>query len=136
MLVDHRSRTLTLVSNAVSGAIFGPGTATSDDIPIWASNGEFVIRTAAAQSIGYGLLDYINRGGALPQRGYAAGGQVAPMSRQLEQSRSASPARVDVQGLAHEIARAVGVQRPVQVDVYMDGRQIAAGIRTHDRGLV
>ena len=124
------------VTAATGGAIFGPGTSTSDSIPAWLSTGEYVIRTEAAQSIGYGLLDYINRWGALPQRGYAAGGQVAPMSRQLAQSRSASPARVDVQGLAHEIARAVGVQRPVQVDVYMDGRQIAAGIRNHDRGLV
>lgn len=124
------------VTAATGGAIFGPGTSTSDSIPAWLSTGEYVIRAEAAQSIGYGLLDYINRWGALPQRGYAAGGQVAPMSRQLAQSRSASPARVDVQGLAHEIARAVGVQRPVQVDVYMDGRQIAAGIRTHDRGLV
>ena len=72
---------------AGGGPIFGPGTSTSDSIPAWLSNGEFVIRTAAAERLGYGVLDYINRWGRFP--GYAAGGQVstAPLADRIQASQ-------------------------------------------------
>lgn len=58
---------------ATGGHITGKGTGTSDDIPIWASNGEFMIRAAAVEKLGLSNLDYINRTGMLPQR-FATGG--------------------------------------------------------------
>lgn len=61
---------------ATGGAIFGPGTSTSDSILARLSNGEFVIRTEAARRIGYANLAQANRTGRLP--GYATGGRVAP----------------------------------------------------------
>ena len=47
---------------AEGGPVFGAGTATSDSIPAMLSNGEYVIKTSAAQKIGYGALDKLNRG--------------------------------------------------------------------------
>ena len=117
---------------AAGGSIWGPGTSTSDSIPAWLSNGEFVIRTAAAERLGYGVLDYINRWGQLPQQGYASGGQVAPLSRQLAQS--AAPVINLTMPSADDIARATSV-RPIQLAVYLDSRQIAAGQRAYNRGL-
>lgn len=53
---------------AGGGAIRGKGTGTSDEIPIMASNGEFVIRAAAVKEIGLPALRAINAlGGALPK---------------------------------------------------------------------
>lgn len=53
---------------ATGGLITGPGTGTSDDIPIRASNGEFMMRYAATQKIGIADLNYMNRYGEIPQR--------------------------------------------------------------------
>ena len=62
---------------AGGGMIHGPGTGTSDEVPIWASDGEFVV-TAAATARNRGLLEAINSGVPLPNmaRGYAAGGLI------------------------------------------------------------
>lgn len=47
---------------AGGGMVTGPGSGTSDDVPIMASNGEFVVN-AAATSKNRGLLQAINKGG-------------------------------------------------------------------------
>lgn len=44
----------------VGGAIRGPGTGTSDDVPIMASNGEFMIKAAAVKKIGLPVLGALN----------------------------------------------------------------------------
>jgi TP901 family phage tail tape measure protein len=46
---------------ATAGMVSGPGTGTSDSIPAMLSNGEYVIRAAAVQSVGTSFLDGINR---------------------------------------------------------------------------
>ena len=56
-------------ARARGGAVFGPGSATSDSIPAMLSNGEYVIRASSAKRIGYGNLDRLNR--------YADGGKVS-----------------------------------------------------------
>ena len=55
---------------ADGGIVTGPGTSTSDSIPAWLSNGEYVIRAAAAQKIGYDNLDQLNETGSI------SGGQI------------------------------------------------------------
>lgn len=50
---------------ADGGIVTGPGTSTSDSIPAWLSNGEYVIRAAAAQKIGYDNLDQLNETGSI-----------------------------------------------------------------------
>ena len=46
---------------AYGGFIRGAGTGTSDSIPAMLSNGEYVVRAAAVQSVGTSFLDGINR---------------------------------------------------------------------------
>ena len=46
---------------ATAGMVTGPGTGTSDSIPAMLSNGEYVIRAAAVQSVGTSFLDGINK---------------------------------------------------------------------------
>lgn len=69
---------------AAGGRVFGPGTGTSDDVPIMASNGEYVVNAAATQR-NLSLLEAINSGrtprvatgggsGGLPTLGRAAAG--------------------------------------------------------------
>ena len=66
---------------ATGGRIHGPGSGTSDDVPIWASAGEFMVRYAAANQPGAGpfLEDFNRRGMAALDdwRGYAAGGPIS-----------------------------------------------------------
>jgi hypothetical protein len=77
------------VNAASGGFISGPGTATSDSIPAWLSNGEYVIRAHAVRAIGVELLDQINAQGASQPRlrrrtrGYAEGGLVASTSNAM-----------------------------------------------------
>ncbi|GAA2184935.1 phage tail tape measure protein [Brooklawnia cerclae] len=61
-------------TRAGGGAVWGPGTATSDSILARVSNGEYVLRTSAAERIGYDQLDYMNRTGEMPK--YRNGGPV------------------------------------------------------------
>jgi uncharacterized membrane protein YgcG len=44
------------------GGVFGAGTATSDSIPAWLSNGEYVIRAAAVSKVGMAFLNMLNSG--------------------------------------------------------------------------
>ena len=63
-----------VTARAGGGAVFGPGTSTSDSIPALLSDGEYVIKTRSARSLGYGTLEHLNRTGRLP--GYKTGGRV------------------------------------------------------------
>lgn len=48
------------VGRARGGYITGPGTSTSDSIPAWLSNGEYVIRAAAVRKYGLAFMNAIN----------------------------------------------------------------------------
>jgi hypothetical protein len=67
---------------AGGGYITGPGTATSDSIPAYLSNGEFVMQAAAVRHLGVDFLHDLNNSaspGAVRRsrsRGYAEGGLV------------------------------------------------------------
>lgn len=66
--------TLRPEGKAVGGPIEGPGGPTSDDVPIWASNGEFVMRSAAVEKYGPGFMHDVNAGK------FAAGGEIGGAS--------------------------------------------------------
>ena len=53
---------------ATGGHITGKGTGTSDDIPIMASNGEYMFRSAAVDRLGLSNLNYMNATGNLPSK--------------------------------------------------------------------
>jgi hypothetical protein len=69
---------------AAGGEIHGPGTGTSDSIPIWASTGEFMVKAAVVKQPGIReLLHTLNAGLVTPRMarsrgpGFAQGGEVA-----------------------------------------------------------
>jgi TP901 family phage tail tape measure protein len=71
-----------IVRRSGGGPVWGAGTATSDSIPAWLSNGEFVVRAAAVKAIGAAKLFALNamghaRGGFASAQGFAAGGVAA-----------------------------------------------------------
>jgi hypothetical protein len=45
------------------GKVTGPGTETSDDIPAWLSQGEFVVNAEAVKMVGKDKLEKINNAG-------------------------------------------------------------------------
>jgi hypothetical protein len=47
---------------ATGGSVRGPGTGTSDSIPAWLSNGEYVIPARIVQQLGVGFFDLIRSG--------------------------------------------------------------------------
>lgn len=71
---------LSAAQYASGGRITGPGTGTSDDVPLWGSAGEFMVRHAAASQPGaYAFLEDFNQRGmaALDDwRQYADGGVI------------------------------------------------------------
>lgn len=73
---------------ATGGPIRGKGTGTSDDIPIWASNGEYMMKAAAVAKLGLGNLDYMNATGNIPGK-FAEGGPILDLPK-LDNPRMAS----------------------------------------------
>lgn len=63
------------VNAATGGHIRGPGTGTSDSIPAWLSNGEFVVKARSVAKYGLGLLHALNSG-RFKMPGFAMGGLV------------------------------------------------------------
>ncbi|MFC1413362.1 transglycosylase SLT domain-containing protein [Streptacidiphilus sp. N1-12] len=70
-ITGHSYTSTTGFTYANGGAVRGPGSSTSDSIPAYLSNGEYVIN-AAATAKNRPLLDQINSG----RQGFAAGGMV------------------------------------------------------------
>ncbi|WP_213662855.1 hypothetical protein [Stutzerimonas stutzeri] len=63
---------------STGGRVRGPGTGTSDSIPAYLSNGEYVIRAAAVRQLGAGYLDLLNNGIRIPR--FADGGLVGAVA--------------------------------------------------------
>ncbi len=69
------------------GKVFGEGGPREDKVPAMLSPGEYVVKAASAQRLGYGDLEYMNKEGKLPsfrgggligkRRAFQAGGKVA-----------------------------------------------------------
>ncbi|QNJ58072.1 tail length tape measure protein [Gordonia phage Bunnybear] len=51
---------LTPKGKATGGPIVGPGTGTSDDVPLWGSNGEFMMKAAAVRRYGLPFMHAVN----------------------------------------------------------------------------
>lgn len=59
------------------GKIVGSGSTTSDDVPLWGSRDEYVVKASSVASVGVPAMDYINKTGQLPpQPGSGGGGTV------------------------------------------------------------
>lgn len=91
---------------ASGGPVRGPGTATSDSIPAYLSNGEYVMNAAAVSRYGQGFFDRLNA------RKFAAGGPVTPVG-----AAGSGLSEGDLSRLAQAIMRA----RPLYGDVTVIG---------------
>ena len=122
--------------NATGGRISGPGTGTSDSIPMWLSNGEHVIRAASAskldRTVGPNFLNVLNATGDLDRavsqartsyarsavdmsrNAYAAGGRVEKMMSGLYE------VNVQVPDSSRELVSAVNELRREVAD-FRDG---------------
>ena len=117
--------------HAGGGLITGPGTGTSDDVPILASNREFMLREWAASKIGLDRLNYMNRTGRIPA--YAAGGLITPTGAPTSGAASygmmagitTTTAGVDLDGIQAAVAAGLAGAR-----IVMDGHVIDARITT------
>jgi hypothetical protein len=65
---------------ATGGRVRGPGTGTSDSIPAWLSDGEFVIRSKAVKKYGAGFFAALNSMRLPNIPGFATGGMVSGAS--------------------------------------------------------
>jgi hypothetical protein len=72
----------------VIGPISGPGTGTSDDVPVMASNGEFMMNTAAVNHYGKEFMDAVNKREFPLIKNYATGGAIdnAPVASSTRMS--------------------------------------------------
>jgi hypothetical protein len=104
---------------AKGGRIYGPGSSTGDNVPIWASPDEYMIKAKSARSIGYQDLEHINRTGKLP--GFAEGGRVravAPMNMPAASPhRSAGFSKDDIGQLRSLVGDAVNAGLSAMPDV-------------------
>lgn len=102
---------------AGGGQIRGPGSATSDSIPIWASNGEFMLQVRAVQKYGLAFLQALNEGrvslGAI--KGFAGGGLIDGISSAIG---SIGQPRLAFAG-GGAVAASAG--RPVNLTIAMPG---------------
>lgn len=63
---DRKKQMEDAIGKKVGGAIRGKGTGTSDEIPIMASNGEFMIKASSVKKIGIEALEALNAVGDQP----------------------------------------------------------------------
>ncbi|NUP19880.1 MAG: hypothetical protein HOZ81_28130 [Streptomyces sp.] len=62
------------------GQIIGPGTAKSDSVLLWGSNGEYVIQEESVRKYGLGFMEAVNQGKLPVGRSAKPGMAAAPMS--------------------------------------------------------
>ena len=116
---------------ADGGLIVGPGTGTSDSVPIWASAGEFMM-TAAATRKNRPLLEALNRGASVyaPVGKFADGGMV--------QASPAAPYVADSQFARNKITYAQYVTNNFASSgsPYVQAELTAARLRMDTRSLM
>ncbi len=107
---------------AHGGPIHGPGTSTSDSVPIWASAGEFMVRAAAVRKYGVAIFHALN-GMRLPKgafQGFAQGGLVERLQHMMPPML---PLRLADGGEIPSIASAA--MRPINLQI---GSELFAGL--------
>ena len=118
---------------ATGGTIRGPGTTTSDDVPMWLSTGEEVIRAAMAAKY-RPLLKAINEDQLQQylktQMGtLATGGSIGTKGKMVGAGMRSMPP-------SSAVAKAPVIQRVEETIILtLDGRQVAASVREYDRSL-
>lgn len=104
---------------ATGGLLKGPGSGTSDDIPMWGSNGEFMMNAKATKA-NLPLLEHMNAGG------YAKGGVVGGKARAKTKAAKALAAK-----RAKELAKkqAIAAKKKAKEEA----KRIAAEIKSNNK---
>ncbi|MFE5675113.1 hypothetical protein ACFQ7B_07515 [Streptomyces erythrochromogenes] len=97
------------LTRARGGIIRGPGTSTSDSIPLWASDGEYMLNAAATERIGVSTLDALNSGQALAAVATPAG----PAARPAVQAQGTTVVQnhITIEGAMDPVAVAQQLER-------------------------
>lgn len=120
--------------NATGGRISGPGTGTSDSIPMWLSNGEHVIRASSAskldRTVGPNFLNVLNATGDLDRAVSQARTSYARSAVDMSRSAYATGGRVEkmMSGL-YEVNVQVPDSSRELVSAVNDLRREVAGFR-------
>ncbi|MDR6172654.1 phage tail tape measure protein [Curtobacterium sp. SORGH_AS_0776] len=106
-------------NRASGGAVYGPGTATSDSIPAMLSNGEYVIKASSVARYGTPFLDRVNAGhyanGGYVQK-FASGGSVSKAQKAAEKAAKERQRQLKAARAAQY--RAAAARRKSWSDVY------------------
>lgn len=86
---------------ATGGYISGPGTGTSDSIPAYLSNGEYVINAAAVRKLGKRHLDMLNSGIPIPR--FADGGMVGTVASLDTSPRNLGSLDISIGGDTYQV---------------------------------
>lgn len=110
------STTGAIMTKAEGGPISGPGTGTSDSIPAWLSNGEYVTRaSAAAHPQNRKILDFMNAGGIFSMPRFANGGAVGSATSAAMSERAAGYAAGSYPAVAQAVAAPANLNMQVNV---------------------
>ncbi|MFD8404670.1 hypothetical protein ACFV1G_08300 [Streptomyces anulatus] len=126
---------------AGGGPIEGPGTSTSDSIPIWASRGEFMVKAASVAKYGVSFLKAVNDG-TLNLRSASAGaggggglaGAGAEAGRGLSAGLRGSAADVDASARVMAAAVTSGVR--AELEIASPSKKMRALMKDVGRGLI
>ncbi|MFJ6810660.1 hypothetical protein ACIQRK_32430 [Streptomyces anulatus] len=128
---------------AGGGPIEGPGTSTSDSVPIWASKGEFMVKARSVAKYGVSFLKAVNDG-TLNLRGAAAGaagggggglaGAGAEAGRGLSVGLRGSTADVDASARVMAAAVTTGVR--AELEIASPSKKMRALMKDVGRGLI
>ncbi|WP_405399157.1 hypothetical protein [Streptomyces microflavus] len=122
---------------AAGGPINGPGTSTSDSVPIWASKGEFMIKASSAAKYGPAFLNALNEGrldlgGGGAFSGMAGAGTEA--GRGLSAGLHASATGVD--SAARVMAAAVTTGVRAELEIASPSKKMKALMKDVGKGLI
>jgi hypothetical protein len=118
---------------ASGGLVRGSGTGTSDSIPALLSNGEYVLKAAAAKRIGEPMLNMLNKG-ETPR--FAAGGLVTgPALSSLGVGGLALAGGLPARGKSGSVVEQGSVQNNIHISA-VDAKSVEALLRKHGNALV
>jgi TP901 family phage tail tape measure protein len=114
-----------VTARAEGGPIWGPGTSTSDSIPLWASDGEFMQKAKAVDHYGLAFMHAVNNL-QYPKnlaRGYAGGGEIRPQYAPMTSFTAPAALAIDPELIGAAVARHMPPM--VSVQSGKDARQAA-----------
>lgn len=126
---------------AEGGLIHGPGSGTSDDVPIWASNGEFMVKAKSVAKYGVSFLKAVNEGrlnmGAAVSGGGSATG-MASAGRAAADGLSSGlrGSMIGVDASARLMAAAVTSGVRAELEIASPSKKMRALMKDVGRGLI